>query len=342
MDTSDPDIAFDEKGVCNHCHQAKAMVEEAKLRRNDLPWVIYEMKKAGRGKQYDCLLGLSGGVDSSMCLHLLLEQGLRPLTFSIDNGWNTVAADENIMNLVEGLKVPFYRYTIDTELFKKLQMAFIRSGTPNIEIPTDHILMAATYELASKYGIKWIISGGNVATESIMPKAWGYNARDSSFVKSVFKTFYPGLSLKTLPTIGITEYLWCRFVKGIKVVNLLDYYEYNRAKAKQLLWSLYGWKDYGEKHAENHYTRWFQNMYLPERFGYDKRRAHLSSEINSGQLTREVAILELKKKPEKTSITFGHHVDHSVMEDVPKKTHRDFVNNENLWDRLSKTYAYIK
>ena len=241
---------------------------------------------------YDILVGLSGGVDSSYALVKAVELGLRPLCFSIDTGYNKPDADENIMKLVEGLKVPFIRYTIDLKNFHAMQGAFMRAGVPNIEIPTDHVLMAASYELAAKYGIKTILSGGNVATESIMPPSWGYSARDLRHIKSIYKGSYKGL-----PTCGILKWNWYRWVRKIKVFYLLDYLNYNRAEAEKFLGEKYGFVSTGGKHEENYFTWWHMNYWLFELRCIDKRKAHLSSLIVSGQMTRDEALAELEKSP---------------------------------------------
>lgn len=242
MDTSDTDIKFDKEGVCNYCHFADSKANERRIMVLERPWIIEEIKKRGKGKKYDCLVGLSGGVDSSYVLHLLKEDGIRPLAFCVDNGWQTPEAQENVMRLVEGLKVPLYRYVLDLEAFKELQKAFIQAGVKNIEIPTDHVLMAATYEMARKYKIKTIISGGNWQTEGTMPPSYGYNASDLTHIKAIANKF--GASLDKLPTISLLQYLWYRNVKGLKVINLLDYYQYNREEAIKTLKSRYGWRNY--------------------------------------------------------------------------------------------------
>lgn len=334
MDTTDPEIFFN-MGTCNHCIQARKMEWERMHEKWNLPKVINKIKEDGFKNDYDCLIGLSGGVDSSLALHYIVELGLRPLAFSIDNGWNTPQADENIMRLVETLKVPFYRYTIDTEKFKELQTAFIYSQTPNIEIPTDHILMASTYEMAEKYNIKHIISGGNVATESIMPKSWGYNARDLKFIMSIRRKFAPNLSLSGLPTMGFLKYLKMRFVMGVSILNLLDYYEYNRNEAIKLLEEKYGWKNYGEKHEENEFTKWFQNCYLPQKFGIDKRKAHLSSMINSKQITKEEALVKLQEPFEFKEVF-------KIEGPFVPKSHKDYPNHEWLWNLFTGIYKLIK
>ena len=285
-------------------------------------------------KDYDVLLGLSGGVDSSYCLHLLKKMGVRVLTYSIDNGWNDPKADENMMRLVEGLKVPFFRYTIDLKKFAELQGAFLQAGVKNVEIPTDHILMASAYELANKYGIKTIISGGNWATESIMPESWGYQPRDLRHIKAIYKQFTKK-KLTGLPTCSLLAYNWYKWCKGIRVVNLLDYFTYNREEAIKTLEKEYGFKPYGQKHQENIFTWWFQSYYLPEKFGIDKRRAHLSSEILSGQITREEALKVLDER----HIFPELGIEAKVMK-YPRHQYTDYPTDEKLFNFIGKCIKY--
>lgn len=223
MDTTADEFMVDEQGVCNFCHQAQKALAEIKEEKYKLPEIIKQIKKNGIGKRYDCLVGLSGGVDSSTVLHYAItEYGLRPLCFSIDNGYNSPLADENIMRLVEGLKVPFFRYTIDLDKFKELQDAFMRAGQKNVEIPTDAIIMATSYELANKYKIRYIISGGNTSEESIMPPSFGYNARDLVHIKDVYKKV-TGKKLTGLPMCGLLKFNYYKWIRKIKIINLLDY-----------------------------------------------------------------------------------------------------------------------
>ena len=293
MDISAKEITFNSEGICNFCINAeKSLKDIEKTRANGFP----TLKASNQQNKYDCLIGLSGGVDSSYLLHLAVELGLRPLCYSIDNGWNDPRADENIMRLVETLKVPFFRYTIDLQKFAELQGTFMQAGVKNLEIPTDHILMASSYEMASKYNIKTILSGGNVTTESIMPASWGHNARDLTHIKAIYKKFTKK-NLTGLPTCSIWKWNWYRWIKKIKTVYLLDYFNYNRAEAIALLEEKYGYKPYGDKHCESVFTAWFQSYYLFEKFGIDKRKAHLSSLIVSGQITRDEAMAELEKSP---------------------------------------------
>ena len=317
MDTSAP-IVFDENGVCNYCHEWQEGERKRLLEKQNRPWIIHEIQKT-KGK-FNCLIGLSGGVDSSYALHLMMEQGLRPLCFSMDNGHNTKEADENIMQIVETLKVPFIRKVIDLKEFKELQEAFEKSNTLNIEIPTDFVIRALTYQIAKENGIKWIIGGGNHATEGILPSAWGYSARDITFVEAVF-----GKKLKNLSKITLLQYIWYRFVNKIKIVNFLDYYEYDRNKAIKLLQERYGFRPYGDKHGESKYTKWFQEEYLP-RFGIIKDKAHYSSMINSGQMTREEALKKLE----------GRKVG-----DKKYTPHTRFRNSEHHWNMLASIYRKI-
>lgn len=319
MDISAREIMFDENGICNFCHAAQRELASIKMSSYTngigvvwLPEDLLNLQGVYTTKEYDVLIGLSGGVDSSYLLHKAVELGLRPLCFSIDNGWNKPEADENIMRLVETLRVPFFRYTINLENFRAMQAAFMQAGVKNIEIPTDHILMSASLELARQYGIKTILSGGNVATESIMPPSWGWNARDLTHIKSIYHGSYAGL-----PTCSLLKWNIYKWWYGITTVYLLDYFNYNRVDAERLLLEKYGFKSTGEKHEENYFTWWFQNYYLFTKFGIDKRKAHYSSLINSGQMTRETALHLISKDPvypelglEKRVIAYPKH-EHS-------------------------------
>ena len=223
MDGSASELKLDSGGICNFCHQAQKALSEIEQEKPNLGERIKQIKKDGKGKKYDCLIGLSGGVDSSTTLHHAVRLGLRPLCYSVDNGWNlTEKADGNIMNMVEGLIVPFYRYTIDLKKFNDLQSAFIKAGVPNIEICTDHMIYATSYELAAKYNTRWILSGGNVSEESVMPVSWGYSARDVKHIKAIYK-WATGKKLTGLPLCGTWKFNYYKWIKGIKIFYLLDY-----------------------------------------------------------------------------------------------------------------------
>jgi hypothetical protein len=324
MDDSAPEIVFTETG-CNFCDAAEIAYNEVVKHR----YTIGNLNlKVDKSKKYDVLIGLSGGVDSSYLLHLAVGFGLRPLCFTMDNGYNDPVADENIMKLVEGLKVPLYRYVIDLSKFKLLQTAFLKAGVKNVEIPTDHILMAVSYELASRYGIKTILSGGNVATESIMPVSWGHNARDLVHIKDIYRKVF-GKGLNGLPLCSIWKWNYYRWVQKIKIVYLLDYFFYNRDSAIEVLEQKYGYKNPGAKHEENVWTKWFQNFYLFEKWGIDKRKAHLSSMIVSGQITRNEALHRLSELPMYPELG----IEQKVMA-YPKHEHSDY-KMDKWYDRIA-------
>jgi len=331
MDGSAEEIVVDETG-CNFCHNADRELALSEALKPHLAEVVNEIKDSG--KEYDCLIGLSGGVDSSYLLHLAVSLGLKPICYSVDNGWNSEISDENILKLVETLQVPFYRYVIDKQKFVELQGAFMKAGQKNLEIPTDHILMATTYEMAKLYGVKYILSGGNAATESIMPASWGYNARDLVHIKDVYRRM-TGFELTGLPTCSLLQWNIYRWWYGMKTVYLLDYVDYNKEEAKKILKEKYGWEEYGAKHEESIFTSWFQSFYLFQKFGIDKRKAHLSSLICSGQLTRSQALEELALSPvypeiglEKRAMSFR------------KRPHTDFKTDDWLY-RLIASFVRL-
>lgn len=343
MDGSAKELVLDKDGVCNFCSLAQKELEACKREKYKLQEVLghirYDSINNRVSEKYDVLIGLSGGVDSSTALVETVKLGLRPLCFTIDNGYNDPRADENIMRLVEGLKVPFYRYTIDLDLFRHLQNAFLKAGLINVEIPTDHLLMAASYEMAAKYGIKWIISGGNMETESIMPAPWSYTARDLTHIKDVYRKM-TGKKLKgskKFPLCGLLKFNWYKWVKKIKTVYLLDFLDYNRADSIKMLERDFGYKSYGEKHCENIFTSWFQSFYLFEKFGIDKRKAHYSSLINSGQMTRKEAQEFLKSSP-----IYPHLGIESKVLKYQKRNHRDFRTDEKWFNRISKVVKILR
>lgn len=318
MDGTATEIVLDEHGVCNFCHQAQQSLKEIEEEKKNFGERMMKITMDGVGKKYNCLIGLSGGTDSSSLLYYVVKYGLKPLCYTIDNGYNDPKADENIMRLVEGMKVPFIRYKIDLHKFTRVQSAFMAAGLKNIEIPTDHILMASALEMANLYDIKWILSGGNATSESIMPPSWGHNARDLTHIQSVYKRVF-GKKLSGLPLCGIWKWNWYKWVKGIQTFYLLDYLDYNRNNTAELL-KEFGWQEYGPKHEESLFTKWFQNFYLFQKFGIDKRKAHYSSLINAGQMTRKEAMEELTKSPE--FIPLG--IEQRVMK-YPKREHSEFA-----------------
>lgn len=299
MDTTDPEITFDEHGVSSHAlnydRTMKATVEAALHgeRAGELATIVAKIKDAGKGKPYDCVIGVSGGVDSSYLTLQAVKLGLRPLAVHFDSGWNSELAVGNIENIVKTLNLDLYTDVVDWREMKDLQLAFFKASVANADIPTDHAFPAVAYQQAAKHGIRYILSGHNLATESILPQAWGYNAADATHLKAIHRKF-GSVKLKTYPVLGIFKrYFWYGYIRPITTVQLLNYMPYVKADAKRTIAKELGWRDYGGKHYESVFTRYFQGSYLPKKFGFDKRKAHLSSLILSGQTTRAEALTEL-------------------------------------------------
>ncbi|MEQ8228997.1 MAG: N-acetyl sugar amidotransferase [Rhodospirillales bacterium] len=305
MDTADPEITFDEHGVCNHCHAFDLVAgtdwlpgEAGKLRLENL---LAEIKSWGKGREYDCTIGLSGGVDSSYLAYLAVRKwGLRPLAVHVDTGWNSPYAVRNIENLVKELDIDLFTFVIDWEEMRDLQVAFLKSGVANQDTPQDHAIFAKLFSFTAQNKVRYVLSGHNIATESVLPSAWEYTASDDRHIRGIHKRFGTR-PLKTLPIMSVFRlFLYnrmanFRFLPGMKIVKPLDLVDYRKETAKEILAREVGWQEYGAKHFESRFTKFFQAYWLPKRFGYDKRRAHLSSLILSNQMSREHALEELAK-----------------------------------------------
>ncbi|MFZ2491239.1 MAG: N-acetyl sugar amidotransferase [Thermoanaerobaculia bacterium] len=300
MDTSDADIVFDERGVCHHCEaydrRASAELFDKDVRDAKLAALVAEIKLAGKGHDYDCLIGVSGGVDSTMVAVKVKELGLRPLALHVDNGWNSELAVKNIEVTLKKLGIDLYTIVLDWEEFRDLQLAFLRSGVANIEIPTDHALSSLLFRTAAEKGIKYIITGANVVSEATMPTSWMHDSRDMKLIKAIHRKF-AARPLKTYPACSLARYAWYIVLRGIKYVPILNYMEFHKNDAKAFIQRELGWRDYGGKHFESVFTRFFQGYILPEKFNMDKRRPHLSSLICSGQMSRDEALEEMKNPP---------------------------------------------
>ena len=296
MDTTYPNIVFDENGVCNHCHDhdrlMKQKVVTGKAGEEYLQKLVDEMKRDGRGKPYDCLIGVSGGVDSTYVAYLVKKMGLRPLAVHMDNGWDSELAVKNIEETLKRLGIDLHTEVLDWEEFKSLQVAFLKSSTPDSEIPSDHAIWAVLGDLADKLKVKYIVSGFNVRTETHLPRAWSQGHFDWKYIRSVNGLFGRG-RLKTFPHIGFFTYY--RRLLTHRRVDILNYIDFNKTEAMKILEQELGWRYYGGKHYESIYTRFYQGYILPTKFGYDKRRSHLSSLICSGETTRDAALKELDK-----------------------------------------------
>jgi N-acetyl sugar amidotransferase len=306
LDTTIPGITFDENGESNFCQYYDALAARTVLRppsilKREFDATIEAIKHAGRNKPYDCILGVSGGLDSTYMAILAKRHGLRPLLVHFDNGWNAELAVKNIEKIMKRLNYDLHTFVMDWEEFRDLQRSYFLSSVVDVEVPTDQLIFAALNKVAYKEGIKYILAGNNIVTESINPDGWVYkNKLDLVNLKAIHKK-YGKLPLKKLPRLGLFERYFYEAVCGVQTVNLLDLIPYRKADIKAEVQRELDWKDYGGKHYESVFTRFYQGYYLPVKYNIDKRKAHLSNLILSGQLTREEAILELQKPtyPEK-------------------------------------------
>jgi N-acetyl sugar amidotransferase len=293
MDTTDPDISFDAKGICNHCTsflaQAEAERNQNENRERRLAQIIDEMKAAGKEKDYDCVIGVSGGVDSTFVAYKVKQFGLRPLAVHLDNGWDSELAVSNIQKTLEVLCIDLHTHVLDWEEFRDLQLSFLKASTPDSEVPTDHAIEAVLMKTAVAHGVQYVIGGSNFATEAIMPLAWSRGMRDWKYIKSVHK-MYGSVPLRTFPHFRWLDALKYGFVNRIKVVHLLNHIPYVKSEALEVLQKQLGWIYYGGKHYESIYTRFFQAYILPKKFNFDKRKGHLSTLICSGEISRERAL----------------------------------------------------
>ncbi len=299
MDTSDSRIVFDENGVCNHCHDFESITRKNWFPDADgtqrLNKIIKQIQLDGHGNEYDCILGLSGGIDSSYLAMKARDWGLRPLVVHVDAGWNSELAVGNIEKIVKHCNFDLHTHVVDWEEMRDLHLAYLRAGIANQDVPQDHVFFASLYHFATKNNIRYVLSGGNIATEGIFPTAWHGSAMDSINLKAIHAK-YGERRLKTYSTVSFFEsYIWYPFVKKMRTVRPLNYMPYNKADAVAELERTIGWRSYGRKHGESLFTKLFQNHYLPLKFGYDKRRPHLASLIVSGQITRDEAVAELEK-----------------------------------------------
>lgn len=341
MDTSDPEIVFDEQGVCNHCKGAGKKLREVEEKRKNFDVAAFgaEVKNSGKGKKYDCIVGISGGVDSCYVMYKVKEMGLRPLAVHIDNGWDSELAVQNIKRLLEKLDIDLYTYVVDWQEFRSLQLAFFRASTPDCEIPTDHMIFPVLGMMAHKYKCRYIITGHNNASESILPRSWSQGHFDWHYIRAVYRMYGDDAGkLKTFPHFDRPDYDY--FMRKFVWFNLLDYIDYNKEEKKKFLQENYGWRDYSGKHYESFYTRFYQTYIMPVKFGYDKRRMHLSSLIVAGQLSREEALETLGELPYDES-TIERDIEYflekmqisrdefdRIMKEKPR-CYQDYPNNEN-------------
>jgi N-acetyl sugar amidotransferase len=295
MDTSAPDIRFDEQGICNYCtdflRERDRFVESDPVKREaKLNGLVDRIKERGRGKRYDCIVGVSGGVDSSWTLVKAVRLGLRPLAVHMDSGWNSELAQNNIANLVRGLGVDLHTHVIEWPEIRGLMEAFFAADVIDVEVLYDNAMVATNYGLARDQGVKYILAGSNMATEGVqIPKAWNWLKTDRRNIIGISKQF-GGPKLKTFPSIGTVDYMRYVFVNGIRWIAFLDYLDYRKSEALKVLQAEFGYKPYAYKHYESVFTRFFQGYILPEKFGVDKRKPHLSNLVMTGEMSRDEAL----------------------------------------------------
>ena len=297
MDTTDPDISFDAQGISNWWYDYHALVasrQDEERRAKLLEASLLKIKESGSGRPFDCVLGLSGGVDSSYVAYLAKKWSLRPLVVHFDNGWNDELAVRNIEAIVRKLGFPLSTFVMNWPEFRDLQRAYFKASVLDLEVPTDHMIFGALYTIAHEHGIKFILSGNNFATEWLLPRAWHYSKGDLENIRGIHRA-YGKLPIKHLPKLGVWQRLYYQRVKLIRELQVLELIQYKKMEAKQFLMDEFGWKDYGGKHYESLFTRFYQGYILPVKYGIDKRKAHLSNLICNGEITRDQALAELSK-----------------------------------------------
>ncbi|MCP4158335.1 MAG: N-acetyl sugar amidotransferase [bacterium] len=356
MDTTDPEIQFDENGYCNHCRKYERRVkteqhydEEGQERLKKL---LEDIKEKGRNKKYDCIIGVSGGVDSTFVAYTVKQMGLRPLAVHLDNGWDSELAVNNIEKILKKLDIDLYTHVLDWEEFKDLQLSFLKSSFINAEIPTDHAIVAVLLKVAAEKKVKFILGGSNIATEGIHVPAWVYDYRDWRLTKAIQKKFGK-YKLKTFPHFNLFNIFYYLFLKRIKFIPILNYVKYNKKEALDVLVNELGWKYYGGKHYESIYTRFYQSYILPVKYDADKRKAHMSALIMAGEMTREQALEELKKETYPADLMaedkeYAAKKFNMTMEEfdellaLPIKSYQEYPNNSFVFKKLPFLMKFAK
>lgn len=359
MDTSDPNIKFDEKGVCERCNQFYAEIFPSWNKGighfEELKKMVEKIKAEGKGKPYDCILGFSGGFDSSYLLHFAVKElGLRPLVFHVDAGWNTDFAKENVRKIVEKLGVELKTEVINWNEERDMQLAFFKSGVPHLDIPQDHAFVAVLDNYAKKFNIKYILNGGNISTEVVVnPNAWSYWGTDLKHIKDILNRFGSN-SFKTYPfTTVLKRKVYMPYIKGIKVVKLLNMTPYIKKEAEALLIREYDYTPYPQKHFESIITKFIEGYWLPKRFGYDVRKPQFSSLILTEQMTRDDALEKLKNDAIEESeakelfrtVAKMLEISENELESyftMPLKTYKDYKHQDYLFDAGAKIMYTLK
>jgi N-acetyl sugar amidotransferase len=357
MDDTDPDISFNTEGICNHCQaywqELSKRTTQPEQGREKLIQLVSKIKKKNPSAPYHCVIGLSGGVDSTYLALLVNDLGLRPLAIHFDNGWNSELAIENIRRTTRALNIDLVTYVVDWAEFRSLQLAFLRASTPDGEVPTDHAISAILFKMARKHKIKYIFTGMNFSTETCMPKSWAYGHMDWRYIRAVMKT-YGTVRNRTYPYLNLLQLALNTLLFRIKIVSVLNYIDYNKFVAEKEIIQKIGWEPYTEKHHESIYTRFYQGYLLIRKFKIDKRRAHLSSLILSGQIKRYDAIKKLKynnyieskqSEIDKAYVMKKMSLDEEDFENImqaPISKFQDFPNHYLIISILKKFVNYMR
>lgn len=343
MNTSDKNLKFDENGVCDRCRDYEERIlpwwNHGKGHEAELEKLLADIKKSGEGKDYDCILGLSGGLDSSYMLHLAVKDwGLRPFVFHIDCGWNLPVAEDNIRRICDKLGVHLYVEKMDWEELRQMQIAFFKSGLENLDVPQDHAFISLIDRFSKKLGVKYILNGYNVSTEAVAdPASWGEDGgmtADATYVKDVLRRNGDVKVKNYTWTSGFKHKFWLPYVKGIKTVTPLNFVAYVKQDVVETLSSEYGYIPYGQKHFEDEITKFLEGYWMPKRFGHDIRMAQLSSLVLTGQMTRDEALKELERPP------LSEEEGRKMFSDIAKKLEISEEELQGYMDMPKSTYKY--
>lgn len=348
MDTSDSKIVFDQKGVCDHCLTFDTHIRPNwhtdERGRQEIDQLVAKIKQEGQGRDFDCIIGMSGGIDSSYLTYLAKAKfGLRPLVFHVDAGWNSQIAVNNIEKLIDKLNLDLYTDVIDWDEMRDLQLAFFKSGVPHIDTPQDHAFFATMYKFAEQHSVRYILTGANFSTECVRnPLEWMYYQSDSIQLRDIHRQFGSRPLVKFPVTSILRHKIYLPYIRRIRVVRPLNYLPYIKTEAMQFLQDEFGWQPYPQKHFESRFTKFYESYWLPKKFGYDTRRVQFSSLILTGQMSREEALTKLALPPYDPE-TIQHDFQYvaaklGITEEelrgyfgAPNRSYRDYRSQENIY-----------